>query len=100
MAKKIILTALEKQIEQELERGEWKPVSAERTAEIVAMAKKAQAKRAAHGGVRAGSGRKRLGHVPTLLNLKQETRDYLRKSGGARGMGAVVDRLVKQQRSH
>ena len=72
----------------------------QRREELQEIARKTLAKIKKHGGLRSGAGRKRLGHVPTLLNLKPQTREYLRKEGGARGMGAAVDRLVEQLRSH
>ena len=95
-SKKIKLTAFERQIEEEVERGEWKPVPEKEKAEMLAaLRRKVESIR---GGVRLGAGRKALGHIPTSLSLKPETRTYLIKAaGGSRGMGAVVDRLVAEK---
>ncbi|HEY8965841.1 MAG TPA: hypothetical protein VIM58_05325 [Candidatus Methylacidiphilales bacterium] len=101
MPKKIELDAFEQGIEDSIERGEWKPVSKAKKAELMAKLRLAHENLLkGRGGPRPNAGRKALGHVRLGLNVKPETRAFLLAEAGgkARGMGAVLDRLAAKAR--
>jgi len=92
--KKIVLTPQEKEIENLIDAGQARPASdAKKARYLAAIGRKVEALR--HGGARPGAGRKRLGHIPTVLALDPEVRAYLVKEAGgkARGMSEVVNRV-------
>ena len=90
--KKYVLDAFEQQIEDEIERGEWKPLSPQRREEIIEAAKRPPIVH--RGGARPGAGRKPTGKKTrrkgVYLNILPETVKALEAAaGGRRGMGAV-----------
>ncbi len=93
-AKKIKLDAYEQGIEDSVDRGEWKPVSPAKKAELLAKFREAHENlKKGRGGPRANAGRKPLGRIHLTVNIKPETRALLvREAGGSVGMGAVIDK--------
>ncbi len=79
----------------EIERGEWVPASQADKAAIIAAARRNIARRAVHGGVRPGAGRKALGKVRLQTQVHAETLEKIRRAAhGTRGIGRVIDKLA------
>ena len=98
--KKDVLDAFEQQIEDEIGRGEWKPLVPQRREEIQEAARRTLEEIKKRGGARPGAGRKPTGKKTrrkgVYLNILPETVKALEAAaGGRRGMGAVVDRLAE-----
>jgi len=96
--RKDILSPLEQRIEDEIGRGEWKPVSEKEKAEfLAALGRKVASLR---GGPRPNAGRKPLGNVHLGVNIKPETRAVLIEAAGgkSRGIGAVLDEWARKMK--
>ena len=97
--KRIVLSEEERKFEEEYDRGEWKPVSPAKKAELLAKVREAyQNLKKGRGGARPNAGRKPLGRIHLTVNIKPETRALLlREAGGSVGMGAVIDKWAAAQ---
>jgi len=77
-----------------LDEGGWTPVPEAETRELEKAIRRSHEARQ-RGGSRPGAGRKPLGKVRLETRIRPETLARLKKqAGGARGIGAVIDRLV------
>jgi len=80
-----------------LDEGGWTPVPEAETRELEKAIRRSHEARQ-RGGARPGAGRKSLGKVRLETRVKPGTLALLKKqAGGARGIGAVIDRLVAKK---